>query len=142
MADNFHWSTLPRSGKALVGLSAVGVLTGMVECAFGIVTLLHDPNPSYAAAGLDPATGRAMEASMFFVVAAVQLVLAWLGWRSLHEHRLFKPLVITGGIIGAFCVLALLGELSQGGMGLEDAAFIVPIFTFACALDAKRHLQA
>ncbi len=142
MANDFHWSTLPRSGKALAAISAIGALTGMVECALGIVTLLHAPNPSYAAAGIDPATGRAMEAGIFFVAAAVQLVLAWLGWRALHEHRLFKPLAISSGIIAVFCVLALLGEFSQGGLGIEDAAFIVPIFTLACTVDAKRHLEA
>lgn len=142
MANDIHWNTLPRAGKALVAISIIGGIVAMVECAFGIVTLLQSPNPAYAAAGLDPAMGRTMEAGMFFVVAAVQLLLAWLGWKSVREHRLFKPLTVTGGIVSAFCVLALLGEFAQGGVGIEDAAFIVPIFAFASALDAKRHLEA
>lgn len=142
MANDFHWSTLPRAGKALIGISIVGGIAAMVECAFGIVTLLQDPNPAYAAAGMDPAMGRGMEAAMFFAVAAVQLWLAWMGWGAVREPKRLKPLTVTGGIITVFCVLALLGEFAQGGLGIEDAAFIVPIFSFACALDAKRHLSA
>lgn len=140
MAHDIHWSTLPRAGKTLVGISIVGGIAAMVECAFGIVTLLSAPNPSYAASGMDPTAGRAMEATMFFVVAAVQLWLAWMGWRAVGEPKRFKPLVVTGGIVTVFCVIALMGELAQGGLGLEDAAFIVPTFCFASALDAKRHL--
>ena len=142
MANDIHWNTLPRAGKALVGISIIGGIVAMVECAFGIVALLSDPNPAYAAAGMDPAAGRAMEAVMFFVVAAVQLWLAWMGWGAVREPKRLKLLIVTGGIVTAFCVVALMGELAQGGLGLEDAAFIVPIFTLASAIDAKRHLEA
>lgn len=142
MANDIHWSTLPRAAKSLIAISIVGGIVAMVECAFGIVTLLSDPNPSYAAAGLDPMASRAMEAALFFVVAVIQLWLAWMGWGAVREPKRLKPLTVTGGIVTVFCVLALLGELTQGGLGIEDAALIVPIFCFACALEAKRHLSA
>ena len=133
-----HFSTLTSAQKSLLLISAIGAIAGMVECAFGIVTFLSDPNPAYAASGMDPAFGRALEGGMYLAVAVVQWWLAWMGWTALSDSKRLTPLVITGGIVSAFCVLALLGELGQGGISLEDLAFIVPIFTWASALTVKR----
>ena len=134
-----HFSTLNRSQKALLTIAGIGAVTAMVECAFGIVTLLHAPNPVYAAAGMDPVWGRGVEAGMMFVVAAIQCWLAWMSWGAVCDPKRLKLLSTTSAIIAALCVLALLGELTQGAVGLEDIAFIVPIFTCAAAFEAKRH---
>lgn len=133
-----HFSTLTRAERSLLIISAAGAVLGMVECALGIVALLQDPNPTYAASGMNPTLGRAMEAGMYLAVAIVQWWLAWMGWGALKNNARLKPLVITNGIIAAFCVLALLGELAQTGLSLEDLAFIVPIFSFASAWAVKR----
>ena len=133
-----HFSTLTRAERSLLIISVVGAIVGMVECALGIVALLQDPDPVYAASGMDPALGRAMEGGMYLAIAIVQWWLAWMGWGALKNSARLKPLVITNGIVAAFCILALLGELSQTGLSLEDLAFIVPIFSFASALAVKR----